>query len=53
MFKQYQFQMQEIVIEVTGGKTVNAITLNRRLCRHQIDSVYGMVLLVPYKPTNR
>ena len=35
--------MQVIIIEVTGGKTGNAITFSRRLCLHQIDSVYGLV----------
>ena len=51
--KQNQFQMQVVVIEAIGEKTGNAITFNRRLCIHQIDSVYGLVLLVPCKPTNR
>ena len=38
--------MQVIVIEVTGGITGNAITFNCRLSLQQIDSVYGLVLLI-------
>ena len=51
--EQNWFQMQVIVIKVTGGKTGSAITFNRRLYLHQIDSVYGLVPLVPCKTTNR
>ena len=45
----FKCKLQVIVIEVhvTGGKTGNALAFNRRLCLHQIDSVYSLVLLVP------